>query len=113
VSGRGSHVVAVALSALVVAACLAGAATLPGVPQPEPLSPSPLEGASAGCAAEVVDDWADDGRVQGSYRLRCYRQALQSLPEDLRAYSTAPDDLERAMQSALHSNARTLAAADR
>lgn len=54
-----------------------------------------------GCAAAVVSDWADDGRLDGVYDAGCYRTAIRRLPEDLRAYSTAPDDLERALQSTL------------
>jgi hypothetical protein len=52
------------------------------------------------CGARVVSDWADDGRLQGTYDVACYRAALRRLPEDLRAYSSAPDDLQRALQSA-------------
>ncbi len=112
-NGRWHRVVSVGLGALAASACLAAAATLPGAPQPEPIVPAPLERSAAGCAARVTDDWVDDGHVQGTYPLRCYRAAIAALPEDLRAYSTAPDDLERAMRSAVHDDARTLAAAER
>ena len=110
---RWRYLVTAGLGALAVSACLAAAATLPGVPQPAPLA-GYASSSAAGCAARVVDDWVDDGRVQGTYRLLCYREAIKTLPEDLRAYSSAPDDLERAMRSALHSppgsgNARVLA----
>jgi hypothetical protein len=54
------------------------------------------------CGSSVVRDWADDGRVQGRYSAACYRAAIDKLPEDLRAYSSASDDLQRALQSALH-----------
>ena len=111
---RWHRIVTVGLGALAASACLAAGATLPGVPQAEPLAPATLERSAAGCAARVTDDWVDDGRVQGTYPLRCYREAIAELPEDLRAYSTAPDDLERAMRSAVHSgDTRTLAFTDR
>ncbi len=111
---RWHRIVTVGLGALAASACLAAAATLPGVPRAEPLQPDPLQASASGCAARVTGDWVDDGRVQGTYPLRCYRDAIADLPEDLRAYSTAPDDLERAMRSAVHSaDARTLALAER
>jgi hypothetical protein len=79
-----------------VSACLAASLLVPGALAP---NASPTAGPSHACAVRVLDDWVDDGRVQGTYRLQCYRAAIKSLPEDLRAYSSAPDDLTRAMQS--------------
>jgi hypothetical protein len=76
---------------------LAASATLQGALTPN--AGGPLAVPTASCATRVLSDWADDGEVQGTYRLQCYRRALKALPEDLRAYSTAPDDLRRAMQS--------------
>jgi hypothetical protein len=57
-------------------------------------------GSDAACAALVLDDWLEDGAVGQSYRPGCYREAIRSLPEDLRAYSSAPEDIERAMRGA-------------
>jgi hypothetical protein len=45
----------------------------------------------------VVADWADDGKVDGRYPPRCYGAALRALPEDVRAYSTAVEDIRSAM----------------
>ena len=50
------------------------------------------------CWQAVISDWADNERVDGRYKIDCYRDALRNLPEDLRAYSSAPDDIERAMR---------------
>jgi hypothetical protein len=111
-SGRRRRVVTAGLGAGAAVMCLAAAAMAPGVPQPTPLASYETEGSTTGCASKVLDDWVDDGRVQGMYRLGCYREAIETLPEDMRAYSTAPDDLERAMRTALHRSDRTLAAAD-
>jgi hypothetical protein len=61
-------------------------------------------GPNAACGRRVVDDWAADTRVDGAYSIACYRQAIKSLPEDLRAYSSAPVDIQRALQSRLASN---------
>lgn len=53
------------------------------------------------CAQKVIDDWWDDNVVQGVYPLSCYRQALKSLPDDLDGYSSAREDIERALAKAI------------
>jgi hypothetical protein len=45
-----------------------------------------------------MNDWRD-GRIGHSYPVDCYREALQSLPEDLRIYSSAKSDITRALQA--------------
>jgi uncharacterized membrane protein YgcG len=60
---------------------------------------------SGGCGREVVEDWFDNGRIDGTYRVECYRDALASLPEDMQAYSSAPDDIRLALQAALRGDA--------
>jgi hypothetical protein len=44
----------------------------------------------------VLRDWADGG-LDRAHRPACYRQALKSLPADLRVYSSAPDDIRNAL----------------
>jgi hypothetical protein len=46
----------------------------------------------------VLNDWSN-GRTIGSYPLHCYRDAIRHLPEDLRDYSSAADDINAAMQA--------------
>jgi hypothetical protein len=57
--------------------------------------------AGSGCAQQVIEDWADDGVIGGSYSPACYQEAIASLPEDLRSYSSASDDIGRALQASL------------
>ncbi len=58
---------------------------------------SPAAGhAATPCWRSVIADWAD-GHVDGAYPERCYRQAIRNLPEDLRTYSSAADDITRAL----------------
>ena len=57
--------------------------------------------AAKGCAREVIDDWYSDGRVDKLYDLHCYEDAIDALPEDVIAYSSAKEDIERALQDAL------------
>lgn len=55
------------------------------------------------CAESIIDDWADNAQIDGAYPLSCYRTAIQALPEDLRAYSSAADDIRRAQQELIAS----------
>src|SRR4051812_25809518 len=50
------------------------------------------------CADTVLSDWYDDGAIQGTYDAACYRDALRTLPDDVRVYTTAVDDLSRALR---------------
>ena len=56
--------------------------------------------ASAGtpCWKQVLNDWSNS-RPIGHYRIHCYRDAIRNLPEDLRDYSSAADDIQAAMQA--------------
>lgn len=63
-----------------------------------------FSGSAAGatdCSARLLSDW-QDGRIDRTYQVHCYREALASLPEDLQVYSTAQGDLTRALQAQLH-----------
>jgi hypothetical protein len=58
-------------------------------------------GAAPSCARQVIDDWYADGRVDRSYPLHCYDDAIEALPADVRIYSSAKEDIQRALQSRL------------
>lgn len=53
------------------------------------------------CGRAVIDDWYEDGRVDGTYALHCYDDAIDALPRDVRDYSSAKDDIQRALQARL------------
>jgi len=55
------------------------------------------------CDQQVLSDWFADGRVDRTYRLECYQVAVDSLPSDLRDYTNAQEEIERALQSAARS----------
>jgi hypothetical protein len=57
--------------------------------------------AAKSCGRAVIDDWYDDGRVDGTYALHCYDDAIDSLPRDVRDYSSAKEDIQRALQARL------------
>ena len=56
--------------------------------------------AAESCARKVIDDWFDDGRVDGTYALHCYEDAIDILPADVKVYSSATEDIRRALQAA-------------
>ncbi|MGI9112655.1 MAG: hypothetical protein ACR2GT_10760 [Gaiellaceae bacterium] len=58
--------------------------------------------AAESCGKKVVDDWYADGRVDGTYPPHCYDDAIEILPRDIKEYSSAPDDIERALQNRLN-----------
>ncbi|HZT90836.1 MAG TPA: hypothetical protein VFA05_02250 [Gaiellaceae bacterium] len=55
--------------------------------------------ASTPCWKALLNDWYD-GRIDHTYPLHCYSDALRHLPSDVKTYSSAADDIERALQSA-------------
>ena len=59
--------------------------------------------AATPCWQTVINDWYDNGRIDGTYPVSCYRQALKHLPEDVQDYTSLPDDIRAAMQAALAS----------
>src|ERR671931_181265 len=56
--------------------------------------------AAASCGTAVLKDWAD-GKIDGRYPVSCYQAALDRMPEDMRSYTTAPDDIKRALLARL------------
>ena len=52
------------------------------------------------CWRALFVDWAD-GRIDKTYPVHCYREALKHLPSDVSTYSSAHDDILRALQSAI------------
>jgi hypothetical protein len=76
---------------ILVAGCALLAATL--------VAPAPAAAATP-CWRQVVDDWFD-GRIDGTYAPHCYQDALQHLPADARAYTTAASDIQRALLASI------------
>jgi hypothetical protein len=56
--------------------------------------------AAAPCAERVIADWSDNGRVDRVYPLRCYEEAIDTIPVDLRDYTNAADVIGRALTDA-------------
>ena len=52
------------------------------------------------CWRKLINDWYD-GRIDNTYPIACYRQAIREAPEDVQAYSSLREDLTRALQGVL------------
>jgi hypothetical protein len=55
--------------------------------------------AASPCWKKLLNDWYD-GRIDQTYPVHCYRDALKHLPADVQTYSSAHDDILRALQNA-------------
>jgi hypothetical protein len=57
--------------------------------------------AASPCWKQVLNDWFVDGRIDGTYPIACYTEAQQHIGEDAKQYSTAPQDIQRALLAAI------------
>jgi len=71
-----------------------------------PGGPETADGAEAPCGEAVLRDWAD-GSIDDVYPADCYHAAIDALPEDVRTYTSAVDDITRASQSTGGAEAET------
>jgi lysozyme family protein len=70
---------------------------------------------AATCWQRVLSDWRD-GHIDGTYSPSCLRAAIVNMPEDLRIYGNAVDDITRLlnrMQAARLAASRTAASTSR
>ena len=70
---------------------------------------APASAADA-CWQRLVRDWSADASVDGRYPVACYREAIAKLPVDLQTYSSAPTDIEAALQARILETPRPAAA---
>jgi hypothetical protein len=54
--------------------------------------------AAPSCGRQVIDDWFHDSRVDRTYPLHCYDDAIELLQPDVRDYSNAVEEITRALQ---------------
>ena len=59
--------------------------------------PAAAKKAPPPCWKTLINDWYD-GRIDGTYPIHCYREALKHLPTDVETYSSARDDIKQALQ---------------
>jgi hypothetical protein len=85
---------AITLALLALVAGLAAAAAMP----------SSAAAAGKPCWERVIDDWLDNGTIDGHYKAACYQQALKHVPEDLRDYSNITDAISAALSGSLRAH---------
>jgi hypothetical protein len=59
---------------------------------------------ASACSSALIRDWYVDGRIDNTYPVHCYREALKDVPEDQVVYGTLRDDLNRALQQVISDN---------
>jgi hypothetical protein len=94
----------IAKTRVALAALAAGLGLLAvGVPVAS-AAPAATAKATDKCWLQVVNDWLQHGQVTGTYAIPCYTQAIQNLSAypDISQYSSAIDDIHRALLAALH-----------
>src|SRR5947209_19584158 len=71
-------------------------------------APAASQQATSGCWLQVINDWADNNQVDKIYAIPCYTQAIQHLSAypDIAGYSSAADDIHRAMLAVVHEEGR-------
>ena len=85
-------------------AALVAVAALASVPVAA-ASPAATQTATDTCWKDVVNDWLNNQpNLKGSYAIPCYTQAIQHLSSypDISQYSSAIDDIHRALLIAIH-----------
>jgi hypothetical protein len=60
--------------------------------------------AATSCWQQVLDEWSA-GHIK-AHPLACYEQAIDNAPADITMYSSFPDDVQTAIQSAVATRAR-------
>jgi hypothetical protein len=60
---------------------------------------APLGATGKKCWSDLIRDWYD-GRIDKTYPVHCYQDALKHLPTDVRNYSDAYDVISRALADA-------------
>jgi hypothetical protein len=87
---------------LLAATVLGGLALLAaGVPAGTAATSASLQ-ATNNCWLSVINDWLDNNRVDKTYAIPCYTQAIQHLSQfpDVQGYSSAEDDIHSALLAA-------------
>src|SRR5262249_22993132 len=56
---------------------------------------------ASACSDALIRDWYVDGRIDKTYPVHCYREALKEIPEDQIVYGTLRDDLNRALENVI------------
>jgi hypothetical protein len=61
---------------------------------------SPAAASGTPCWKALINDWYD-GQIDHTYPPSCYTEAIHHLPQDVTTYSSAKDDIERALLASI------------
>jgi hypothetical protein len=88
---------------LLLAAIVGGLALLAAGVGPATAAPAASLQATSTCWQQVINDWLPDNKVDRTYAIPCYTQAIQHLSQypDVAGYSSAEDDIRRALLAAI------------
>ena len=67
------------------------------------VSTTPASAAAIPCWKALINDWFD-GKIDDVYERHCYREAIAHLPRDVETYSSAKEDIERALLDSIREN---------
>jgi hypothetical protein len=88
---------------LLLAVIVGGLALLAAGVGPAAAAPAASLQATSTCWQQVINDWLPDNKVDRTYAIPCYTQAIQHLSQypDVAGYSSAEDDIRRALLAAI------------
>ena len=88
---------------LLLAVVVGGLALLAAGVGPATAAPAASLQATSTCWQQVINDWLPDNKVDRTYAIPCYTQAIQHLSQypDVAGYSSAEDDIRRALLAAI------------
>ena len=88
---------------LLLAVIVGGLALLAARVGPATAAPAASLQATSTCWQQVINDWLPDNKVDRTYAIPCYTQAIQHLSQypDVAGYSSAEDDIRRALLAAI------------
>jgi hypothetical protein len=88
---------------LLLAALVGALALLAVGARPAAAAPAASLQATSNCWQAVINDWLDNNQVDQIYAIPCYTQAIQHLSQypDVAGYSSAEDDIHRALLAAI------------
>jgi hypothetical protein len=88
---------------LLLAVIVGGLGLLAAGVGPATAAPAASLHATSTCWQQVINDWLPDNKVDRTYAIPCYTQAIQHLSQypDVAGYSSAEDDIRRALLAAI------------
>jgi hypothetical protein len=62
---------------------------------------TPSTAMASKCGDKILLDWLDNNRIDGVYPQRCYQEAIDAIPADLRDYANVEEVISRALAAVM------------